>query len=152
MAQQAGAPLHSWRLLRPHALRPCQFFGALGAIAAWLLLVAGVALGLGYWPVALCCALALAAAVAGFVHAARHALDGEQVHLHADGSLEVWSMRGSARQCQRLPVAWLRVEADHAGLRLSSGGRRVCVATQLGAVARARFAAELRAALRMPRY
>ena len=146
-----AAPLHSWWLLRPHALRPGQFFAVLGAIATWLLLVAGVALALGYWPVAWCCALALAAAVAGFVQAARHALDGEQVHLHADGSLEVWSMRGSACRCERLPVAWLRVEADEAGLRLSSSGRRVCVGTQLGAAARARFACELRAALRARR-
>lgn len=144
-------PLHSWRLLRPHALRPRQFFGVLGAIAAWLALVAGVALGLGYWPVALCCALVLAAAAAGFVHAARHALDGEQVHLHADGSLEVWSACGSALRCQRLPAAWLRVQADATGLRLSSPGRQVRVATQLGAAARGRFAAELRAALRAPR-
>lgn len=144
----SSRPVRRWRLLRPHALRPGQFLLALGLLAAWLVLLAGAALLLAYWPIALCCALVLAGTVAGFWHAARHALDGETVALHADGTVEVRVARGPSESCHRFAAAWLRVEHGPAGVRLCSRGERVLVGTQLAAAARPPLAAELRAALR----
>ena len=140
-------PVRRWRLLRPHALRPGQFGVALGLLAAWLLLLAAAALGLGYWPVALFCVLVLGATVTGFWHAAWHALDGETIALHADGTVEVRVARGMALSRHRFAAAWLRVEQVPAGVRLSSHGRRVLVGTQVGQATRQRLARELRAAL-----
>lgn len=149
MAQaESPATVRRWRLLRPHALRPGQFLAALGMLAAWLVLLAGAALLLDYWPIALFCALVLAGTVAGFWHATRHALDGETVALHADGTVEVRVARGQAESCHRFAAAWLRVEHGPAGVRLCSSGSRVLVGTQIGAAIRPALAAELRAALR----
>jgi uncharacterized membrane protein len=149
MAQtDSPATVRRWQLLRPHALRPAQFLAALGMLAAWLVLLAGAALLLDYWPIALFCALALAGMVAGFWHAARHALDGETVALHADGTVEVRVALGQSESCHRFTAAWLHVEHGPAGVRLCSSGARLLVGTQVGAAARQALAAELRAALR----
>lgn len=146
-APTANPPLRSWLLLRPHALTPRQFFAALGVLAAWMALAGTTALLLGFWPVTLACLLALAATTAGFVHAARHALDGERIVLLADGTLEVRVLRGTREECHRLPAAWLRVEHGEHALRLACHGRRLAVGTQLRAAGRAALAQELRQAL-----
>lgn len=86
--------------------------------------------------------------VAGLWHAARHALDGETVALHPDGTLEVRVARGTSDACHRFTAAWLRVEHGAAGVRLCASGARVLVGTQVGGAARQALAAELRAAMR----
>lgn len=140
-------PVRRWRLLRPHALRPSHFTVALMLLGAWLVLLAVAAFMLGYWPVALFCMLVLVATVIGFWHAASHALDGETVALHADGTVEVRVARGQTERYLRFSAAWMRVEHRPNGVHLSSHGQRVLVGTQAGAAARRALALELGAAL-----
>ena len=152
-ALSAAQPLRSWRLSRRPALAPRQFLACLAALLAFLAFLAALACVAGYWPIAVFFAVDALAATGAFLHAGRHALDGERLELHASGELEIHVTHGAEERSYRLPAAWLCIEHERCAptgqpqLRLAWGRCGVPVGDQVAPASRHCFECELRSAL-----
>ncbi|MDF1484834.1 DUF2244 domain-containing protein [Ramlibacter sp. H39-3-26] len=148
-AQVSGRDV-DWRLQRNCSVTPTQLgwmYGALCAlslaIGAWFWYL-GARLVLGFT------GIELAAVGAALLAYARHAADGEHIHLH-DGRLVVELEQGGRLLRAELDRAWVRVEPradDRSLIRLTARGRSVDVGRYVRPELRPALASEIRMALR----
>jgi uncharacterized membrane protein len=149
MAGSPEAAMHSWKLTRNCAMRPCVFAIHLAALAVVSLIVGLGFLVLGYPVVFAFSAIQVIALLAALRLYAMHAADGERVEL-SRGVLSVHAERGTASRTHRFPAAWTRVEAsaDDACVWVCCGARRLAIGQQLPTPRRRQVAAQIVRALR----
>lgn len=144
MAAVASDAVYLDRLIRPaRALSPRGLLILMGALVLWNVVVCGVLLLIGAWPVPLFLGLDVVALGIAFLVSNRRARDGERVRVSASA---VTVERGAGSVVWAAPPAWTRVLApgSHgASVRLSSSGRTVEVGRALGAADRRRLAQAL---------
>ena len=138
----------SWVLRRNCAVTPGQLAVVLGSLGTLSLAVAGF-----FWlqgavlilPFAVLELLALAAA---FLVHARHAADGENIHLSADRLVVEVESAGRVQRSE-FPANWVQVASrkGHALVELMGGGRSVQVGRYIRPDLRPVLAMEIRRAL-----
>lgn len=139
-----------WRLRRNCSLTPRQ------TLAAWsvpLLLLLGVALFAAaqrWWWVAAFALLDMAGLAAALCCYARHALDGETLHLGDDGLLHIEQQCGARLHRVAWRASLVRMEAAGDGpITLWAGPQRLEIGRQAVPAQRRQAARELRQALRL---
>jgi uncharacterized membrane protein len=143
----ADAAAAHWELRRNCSLPPWRL-ALLCALPCLLSLLVALALWtLGYPLILAFAGLETLAVLAAFVVYARRATDHASLTL-ADGALEVQECCGRAQRTTRLATAWLRVETNAAGLRISGRGGSVQLAGYATHEECERIERDLRRALR----
>lgn len=147
MPPMPPARRRAWKLTRNCAMAPATFFWNIGAVGAGLSAVGAAFWLAGYPVVMLFCGVQLAAWGIAALAYARHAADGEHVHVDA-GKVRVETRCGSAERVVDFQACWLRIESDASGaLMLRSGREALPVGTHLSADRRKVFAEEFAASI-----
>ena len=140
-----------WQLTRPCALTPRQLLASYAVLVAASTLVALACSLLGWWVVAVYCAIELLAVGALYLIYMAHAMDGERITLTPGGQLTVELAHGLSQRHVEMNPAWTRLESCRDGHRetlwLCCSPTRVEVASQLGPLHTQRVERELRRAL-----
>ena len=145
-----------WQLTRPCVLTPRQLLASYAVLVAASTLVALACSVLGWWVVAVYCALEVLAAGVLYLIYMAHAVDGERITLTPGGQLTVELARGLRQRRVAMNPAWTHLEHSSDGQRetlwLCCGPTRVEVASQLGPLHKQRVESELRRALAAPQH
>ncbi|WP_082988050.1 DUF2244 domain-containing protein [Bordetella bronchialis] len=137
-----------WRLKRNCALRPAQYFAAMGLLMG---ISAAVAIGCwirGIWLVPVFCGIELIAIAGAALAYARHAIDGETITLTEAREVRVEIDRGPRHETHVLRVDGLRLLKEEADtLWLKQGATCIPVGRHASPAMRAAFEADLRKTL-----
>ncbi len=140
-----------WQLTRPCVLTPRQLLASYAVLVAVSALVALACSLLGWWIVAVYCALELLAAGVLYLIYMAHAVDGERITLTTEGLLTVEFTCGLSQRRVVMNPAWTHLERCRDGRRetlwLCCSPTRIEVASQIGPLHKQRVERELRRAL-----
>ena len=138
----------TWRLKRNCALRPNQYFAAIGLLMGISAAVAISCWIRGLWVVPIFCCIELAAIAAAALAYARHAIDGETITLTEDRDIRVEVDRGVRHDTYLLKEQGLRLIKDDSDiLCLRQGTTCIQVGRYASPAARDAFEVGLRSAL-----
>jgi uncharacterized membrane protein len=147
MSNLAGAKTKQWKLTRNCAMRPRGVALQVLVIAAMNGLIGAVFWSLGYPGVLVFCVIEMLFVAGATLVYARHAVDGERIHLDSQ-ALQIETVEGGDVRMYSLHPAWVCLErGEGCALTLRSGRLRVPVGRHVSDVQRFRFVDEFSATL-----
>ncbi len=149
LLKDAEPVLRDWLMKRNCSVSPRQFFLFYASLALSSLVVAGLVVIRGAWPVLPFTGVELLVVGVAFLIHARHTIDYERIRLYPN-RLVIEQMSAQRLTQFEFNPCWVRVE--HGGsprdlVKIVSRGQAVVVGVHLAHYRRASFAGELRSAL-----
>jgi uncharacterized membrane protein len=149
LLKDAEPVLRDWLMKRNCSVSPRQFVLFYASLAVFSLIIAGLVVIRGAWPVLPFTGIELLAVGVAFLIHARHTIDYERIRLYPN-RLVIEQMSAQRLTQFEFNPRWVRVEqgaSPRDPIKIVSRGQAVVIGVHLAHYRRAAFASELRSSL-----